>query len=158
QVLMLSQRAPYPGWTAVEPTLHEGVQALFSSFPEVQITRLGLRYSNAFNPEDHGIRSLADLDVSVVVSEETILERANLNYNTSVGDLNSTTRIATPEFVQGPLPPNTSVFADVDVYTKENFRTVSQAVVGKWIGISRATLKTLFFSLLTEQKIQELKE
>jgi uncharacterized protein (TIGR04255 family) len=47
---------------------------------------------------------------------------------------------------------------DVDVFTKEGFRSTNQADVIAWINNAHAEEKEHFFRLLTDQTIRELKE
>ena len=79
---------------------------------------------NALRADLHSIKSVLDLDLTLTVADERVSSNVNINFtNTVDGDSLCTVRIATPEFVQGPVPPNTSLYVDVDVFTKEGFRS-----------------------------------
>ena len=57
------------------------------------------------------------------------------------------------------MPPNTSVYVDVDVFTKDGFSTGSRDAVIAWMNdVFTSVEKENFFQLLTDQTINELKE
>lgn len=160
QVLSYHRRAPYESWDAFKKDLNETITGLFAKADEgLRIQRLGLRYLNALRADLHGIRSMADLDLKLEIAGESVHGDTNINFTTDVTDNAScTVRIATPGFVQGVLPPNTSVYVDVDVFTKEGFATTVQSDVAGWIDTAHKKEKEQFFRLLTENTIESLKE
>ncbi len=159
QVLSYHQYPPYPGWSRFEPSLHEAIEVLFAKSENLHIRRLGLRYLNAFRPELHGIRGIPDIDASIIVSGETISDTMNLNYTKKVAtDVTARVMIATPDFVRGPLPPSTSLYVDVDVFTNEGYRATEVKTIKQWLTSAHQQEKVSFFGVLTETKIQELKK
>jgi uncharacterized protein (TIGR04255 family) len=157
QALSYHQLAPYGSWAQFEPCLVEVVDQLFAKLDGVVIRRLGLRYLNALRSDLHGIRGLADLDLSVVVSEEQISRSLNLNYTVTTSDeIGCTVRVATVDLVQGPLPGNSSVFVDVDIFTKESFHSTDATEVKRWLKLAHDKEKENFFSLLRESTIRAL--
>lgn len=115
QVLSYHQRA-YPGWAAFEPMLTEVVELLFQKAEKVSINRLGIRYINALRPSMHGISGINDMDMSISIDQRHLESEFNLNFSNKVDDHTSyTVRIASPEFVQGDLPKDTSIYVDIDV-------------------------------------------
>jgi uncharacterized protein (TIGR04255 family) len=159
QVLSYHRLSPYVGWVKFRSDLEEAIVGLFAKADGLSIRRLGLRYMNALRPDLHGIRSISDLDLSVEIAGEKISGNVNVNFTTHASaDTSSTVRIATPDFVQGALPASTSIYVDVDVFTKDTFRTSDQQVVKNWIKTAHDKEKADFFGLLTDSTIEALKE
>ena len=159
QVLSYHRLTPYVGWEKFKPELEEAIAGLFSKSGGLNVRRLGLRYMNALRTDVHGIGSISDLDLSLSIAGESVSGNVNVNFTTEVGnDTACTVRIATPDFVQGTLPPKTSVYIDVDVFTKDNFKTKDQTTVTNWIEFAHAKEKEQFFRLLTARTVDSLKE
>jgi uncharacterized protein (TIGR04255 family) len=152
-------RPKYCGWDKFQPELDQTVDALFSTAPETTISRLGLRYMNAFSAAGHGIRSVSELDLELTIADETVSEFVNINYSRSVAPVGTCmVRIATPDHVQGLIPEDTTVFVDVDVYTKGGATFKDGKAVKEWIAQAHEIEKDEFFHLLTKEKIEELRE
>lgn len=151
--------APYVGWAMFKPELERVAETLFDTAVNPGVRRIGLRYMNALQPGLHYIKSVADLDVQVVVSEDIVTRNLNINYTTDIGNNSScTVRIATKEFVQGALPETMSVFVDVDVFTNEGFSTSDRKKVTDWIEFAHMQEKTEFFRLFKQETIDQLRE
>jgi uncharacterized protein (TIGR04255 family) len=159
-VISYHRMAPYVGWEErFEPELQETISHLFEVANGLIVRRLGLRYLNALRPDLHGIASISDLDLEIKVENRQVAGNVNLNFTTDVANNSAcTVRIATREFVQGPLPQNTSVYVDVDVFTKDDFETREQKVVQSWVKAAHTNAKKQFFRLLTDRRIEALKE
>ncbi len=159
QVLAYHRTVPYVGWAKFKPELGEAIQGVFQKADGLSVERLGLRYLNALRSDVHRIESISDLDLKLEIAGERVSGNANVNFTTDVADGTAcTVRIATTEFVVGSLPPNTSVYVDVDVFTKEGFKTTEQVVVNEWIETAHTKEKQQFFRLLTPETIESLKE
>src|ERR1035437_2054854 len=159
QVLSYHQLIPYVGWARLKPELMDVIDGLFQAEPTLNIQRLGLRYMNALRPDAHTIKAISDLDVKLSVAGEAVLGSVNINFGTNVArDTQCTVRIATRDLVQGDLPANTSVFVDVDVYTKDDFSTKDPQIAKAWIESAHTTEKEHFFRLLPKPTIELLKE
>jgi uncharacterized protein (TIGR04255 family) len=159
QVLSYHRLSPYVGWKEFKPELEQAVDGLFSKAGGVTIRRLGLRYMNALRADLHGIKSIADLDLKLLIAGETVSGNVNVNFTTDVAPgIDCTVRVATAEFVQGVLPPNTSVYIDVDVFTEEGFKTKDEGEVKRWIELAHTKEKEEFFHLLTANTIEKLEE
>ena len=159
QVLSYHCLAPYAGWEKFQVELKDVVDWLFSQVSGLTVRRMGLRYMNALRTDLHGINSVLDLDLTLTVANERVSGNVNINFTNAVNDNTlCTVRIATPEFIQGLVPPNTSVYVDVDVFTKEGFCSTNQADVIAWINTAHTAEKQHFFCLLSDQKIRELRE
>jgi uncharacterized protein (TIGR04255 family) len=158
-VLSFHQRAPYPGWRDFREAIERALESLFAAAREISVIRLGLRYLNALTFEKHAIRSLTDLNMQLLVGKAIIADNANINFKTAVENGSSClVRVATKDFVQGALPPDTRIYVDVDVSTEEGFRANDHAKVGDWIDRAHTAEKLAFFSLFTKNQIDKLKE
>lgn len=159
RVLSYHRMPPYVGWQRFQPELGEAIDGLFKKADNLAIRRLGFRYVNALRPDLHGIRSISDLDLTVEIESEKLSGNVNVNFTTKISDdTQCTVRVATSEFVQGVLPPNTSVVADVDVFTKEGFNTKDEMEVKRWVELAHTNEKEHFFRLLKDETIEALKE
>jgi uncharacterized protein (TIGR04255 family) len=114
---------------------------------------------NALQRDIHKIASISDLDLKLAIAAETITANVNINFTTDI-DKNTAcmVRIATPDFVEGSLPENSSVYVDVDVFTKPSFKTTNKAEVLHWIEAAHTREKEQFFRLLSDSTIDSLKE
>ena len=113
---------------------------------------------NALRLDLHGIPSINHLDLKVQIGGVNFSGNMNVNFTTDVGrETASTVRVATPGFVNGKLPPSSSVYVDVDVFTK-GIQSVDESAVMEWMEFAHTKEKEQFFSLLTDQTIDSLKE
>jgi uncharacterized protein (TIGR04255 family) len=159
QVLSYHRVMPYVGWARFKPEIDEAIAGVFEKGEGLTVERLGLRYLNALRSDLHGIQSIGDLDLTVQIAGEGIPGNVNVNFTTEVADkTDCTVRIATPEFILGKLPAQTSVYVDVDIFTKPEFTTKERAVVHDWVEVAHTEEKKQFFRLLTERTIESLKE
>jgi uncharacterized protein (TIGR04255 family) len=149
--------APYVGWDAFCAGFSVAVDGLFAKAEHVTVHRLGLRYINAVTQAAHGIRSIADLDLNVCVAQERLTDRLNLNLTTDAGpDSQCTIRVATREFVLGSTVADAAAFIDVDVATRDGFRTEDVDAVKRWVAAARRTKNQAFLCLLTAETLQRL--
>lgn len=159
-MISYSRGMPYVGWKVFKTELEEVIAVVFEKTHELHVERLGLRYLNALKHDLHGIHSISDLDLKVEIANERITGSANLNVTTdATSDTASTVRVATTDFVQGDIPPGTSVYVDVDIFTNsEGFQTTNQSFVREWIERAHSKEKAKFFQLLRESTIESLRE
>jgi hypothetical protein len=81
--------------------IDDAIHVLFAKSANMQIKRLGLRYSNAFRPEVHQISGIHDLDISIV-SGDTISGNMNLNYTMKLAsDMLATIRMPAHHYYGG---------------------------------------------------------
>ena len=159
QVLSYHRLQPYIGWTKFQPELADAIDGLFAKAEGLTVRRLGLRYINAIRPELHRINTIVDLDLKLSIEAESVSNNVNINFTTELSaDTQCTVRIATTEFVQGVLPQGTSVLIDVDVFTKESFKTQDAQKVKEWVTAAHTREKEQFFRLLTADTIDALEE
>jgi uncharacterized protein (TIGR04255 family) len=159
-MISYSRGMPYVGWKVFKTELEEVIAVVFKKTHGLHVERLGLRYLNALKHDLHGIHSISDLDLKVEIANERITGSANLNVTTdATSDTASTVRVATTDFVQGDIPPGTSVYVDVDIFTNsEGFQTTNQSFVREWIERAHSKEKAKFFQLLRESTIESLRE
>lgn len=156
-VFSLHRLAPYPGWAAFKAEIEEALGFLFSSFKEFKATRLGLRYVNAFTEEDHGVGSVRLLNYSVSVADQTLQEPQNLNYQRVRSDSHIVqVRIASPEFVTGPV--RIQVLVDVDVRTLAGLIMDDVDTAQAWVESAHTYEKEEFFNLFTDEMLKRLVE
>lgn len=159
EALSCHQFAPYIGWTDLRPQLNEAIDVLFDRAEPVLLQRLGLRYINALRSDVHGIGSITDLDLTIEVATVPLAGNATLAFSTEpAANMRCTVRIATPDFVTGAVPENTTVLIDVDVFTKTAPGAVTRDVAKDWVRDAHEQEKKNFFRLLKNSTIDALKE
>ncbi|MCK8516974.1 TIGR04255 family protein [Methylonatrum kenyense] len=158
-VISLHFMQPYPGWQNLQPQLREMVDALFSRIEDVEVSRIGLRYINAFQHDRHRISGVYDLDLSVCVDGKKLQAPLNINFMDRPKPTHTVmTRVASVEFVRGSLSPSASAIADIDVFTPESFSAQSASEVLGWVEVAHNLEKDAFFALLPGEIVQDLKE
>ena len=135
------------------------IDHLLGKLSGARTVRLGLRYVNLLNLTEHGISKLSDLNYTFSVSGNALDAPQMLSFERKHG-LHHTAmvRIASPNFVLGPQLKPFSALIDVDVYTADNFEEIKPENIKTWFRSAHEFEKEEFFGLLTEQKIEELKE
>jgi uncharacterized protein (TIGR04255 family) len=157
-VMSASRRGEYIGWSVFEPILHTALNQLFKSVRSISVGRLGLRYINALNPQDHFVSSISELGLSVAVDEKPLLDHLNLNFKKHVSDeMEITARIASPAFAQGNIPPRSVAIIDIDVYTPEGVVKATEQEVKNWISLAHAAEKEAFFEILGPELTDKLR-
>lgn len=158
-VLSYHNVGKYCGWSAFEIALNKAFNALFESVEDTQINRIGFRYINAITSTRHYISGAKDLKLSIEVAGEKLEDAINLNYLIKNGDMHlCMTRIASPLFVQGQIPKDTSVVVDIDVYTPNNFLTKGEESAKTWTQKAHDFEKEAFFKLIPRAVLEKLEE
>ena len=156
-VLSYHRLPPYPGWNVFSAELAVAIDGLFGKSEGLIVNRIGMRYINALTPDAHGIRTVDDLDLALSVSQATVRGKFNLNVSLDAVEQSQTmVRIATPEFVQGTFPADTSFVVDVDIFTPAEYRADSSAVVKDWIAEARGKKNSAFLGLLPAATLARL--
>ena len=157
QVIRYQRIRSYSGWVQFKPELDRVVDTLFDKAQNLVIRRLGLRYANALRSDAHRVHGLASMDITTTIAGESLTSQTNLNFNRFPSvDMVASVKVATADIVVGPLPPNTTVYIDCDVFTPDGYSTKDKAAVGVWIQGAHEVAKREFFTLLTEQVISFL--
>lgn len=157
-VISLHVLSPYPGWEAYERRLTVLVEQLFRCTESPYITRLGLRYINAFSPA-HGITSIKDLDFKFDVpghqSPTELTASYRFNPQPQIG---GQVTLASPTFVMGAIPPGTVAFVDIDMSTVSELGHTSEASLLSWLSSAHDAEKEAFFALWPQDKLDALRD
>lgn len=149
----------YPGWTVFEEELHRAIDEVFNALRTASVRRLGLRYINAVDHEDHFVSSFDDLTLKIQLRGEELAGPKNLNFITkSDADLSCTTRIASKEFIAGNPSSSFELLIDIDVYTPPEHTADSADGVKQWLERAHNFEKKCFFALFPDQMIENLME
>jgi uncharacterized protein (TIGR04255 family) len=153
-----SRLAPYPGWSEFGPEIEKAVDALFNAAPEIKVTRLGFRYINALRSDLHGVSGIEQFNATLKLSNEPLTTSFNLNYSLpAFDDTTVSIRVATVDLAQGNIPENTTMIADIDIYTREGFETHDKDAIKKWVDQAHTCEKAKFFGMLKEEIITKLR-
>lgn len=153
------RKSPYNGWESFKPELLSVIESLFATAEKLQIRRLGLRYLNALDKNQHGVDRISDLNVSATVAGESTGPQININFISDRADGNkAVVRIATNDFVEGPLSKEGTILVDVDVFTAEGYETKDASKVNEWIELAHTREKEEFFRLFKKNTIDAWKE
>ncbi len=157
RVISLHNVQGYCGWDQFQPKLNALIDFIFGRLAELSITRIGFRYVNGLTPERHKISALAELNLSLVVTDNPLDGPINLNYGSTYSDTHrAMTRIASKEFVQGALPEGTIVVIDVDITTPKDLTFSEPDQVKQWVNDAHDFEKDAFFRLIPPEISQEL--
>jgi uncharacterized protein (TIGR04255 family) len=149
----------YCGWDRLAPELQSAINWLFKRIEGLEITRLGFRYVNALRSTLHHIQGVRSLDLSVRVGNFEVQNDVNLNFQTKADDNHLImTRIASPSFVSGGKPNETTVVVDVDVFTPPGFTTTDPELVHSWVVKAHDFEKDAFFRLIPKDILSKLVE
>lgn len=153
--------APYPGWNIHFPALKDAIKTLFAKIATITPTRLGFRYVNALNGQDHLIGRASDLALKIAIGDGVGFEPDSfaLNYKRQacLGHIEQV-QVATPDYVQGqPGLPDFSVIVDIDIFTPDAYTVGGQDDVLAWIETAHDLLKENFFKLLPNNIIEQLR-
>lgn len=156
-VVSFHRLRPYCGWSIFQTELGRAIDGLFSRVDAVRVKRMGLRYVNAMSKGRHLIAGIKDLRLKVSAGEAELIEDVNLNYQLRLGEEHlAMVRVAAPSFVAGPIPPESTVFIDIDVFTPQHFETRDQRDVSNWIERAHDYEKEQFFRLIPDTLLQQL--
>ena len=158
-ILSYHRLAPYTGWESFKPEIDRTIEFLFGLFQSFKATRLGFRYVNVFTAEDHGVNDVRHLNYSVNLAGDDLQDPQNLNYRKVRSDVHSVqVRIASPEFVSGPIAKKVQVLVDLDVFTPDGFETNEAETAKAWVEDAHTYEKEEFFRLFTDEMKQRLVE
>lgn len=149
----------YIGGESFKENLKKIVNDLFARLEGVYVTRVGFRYVNILNTEEHKIDSLKALDVDINVGGESREKDLNLSYFIKSGEQHGAIiKIITPFFVQSKIPDDAVAVIDIDVYTPEAYSETDPDEVVGWINEAHRYEKEAFFSLIPKDIQQEIVE
>ena len=149
----------YCGWTELSRDLQTAVDIFLDRVRPTSVVRAGLRYTNALTAEKHFVTGLDSLDVDLRVCNEPVHDAVNLNFRRQVDSNHAAlVRIATPGFLQGQPPPDTTVVVDIDVSTVDAQMAPDAEMLKRWIEQAHTYEKIEFFSLLPEDLVKRLED
>lgn len=152
-------RGQYCGWQNFETELFDAIDALFREVPVDKVSRLGLRYTNALRPDLHFINGIADLNLSVMLNNDEIIETVSTNYVINVADNHQVAcRVCTPNFWNEALPEGTAVVADFDVSSRIEMETFRGDHVREWVSDAHRYEIDAFASILPCEIIEKLRD
>lgn len=145
---------PYPGWEVFGSQIDQFIDSLFETTTNLTVQRIGLKYSNALNSAAHGVHSVSDLALKTTIAADDALEEFNINFINVVSDKSSAlVRIATKGFLNGPVPPETTLFVEVDMHTPDGYAETDRGAVKAWIKAAHDDEKREFFHLFKQETI-----
>ena len=156
-VVSFHRLLPYVGWSEFEPEIGAGIDHLFLKAENLTVSRLGLRYLNAIQPQLHGPKDASELDLKLSVEDESVADRININFVVdAAADTLCMVRVATPDFVEGQFPPDAIALIDVDVFSKPEFQSTDARATKAWVSEAHKIEKKQFFRLLTQATIDAI--
>jgi uncharacterized protein (TIGR04255 family) len=157
RVLSYHKMAPYPGWNRFEPELRSAAKYLLTTVQSCSVIRIGMRYVNLLNQDDHGLSAVTDLNYQVSVGGKPLIDPQILTYRRQHGlEHEALVRVSSPNFVAGPASPRFTAYVDVDVSTPPDFATENPETVILWIEKAHQYEKDEFFGLLPQEMIRRL--
>ena len=150
--------SPYPGWPSFFPEIKEAVKFLCENVNNFKTKRIGLRYVNALDTNDHGVRSLSDLNLAISINQDNLSKAFNLNYATLCDESDTTAlvRIGSKPFLVGNFKSSNIYLVDIDISSESNFSTAQE--IENWVDKAHVYEKKEFFRLLSPGIVNALKE
>ena len=160
RAISLHRQRPYSGWENFGPKCHELLSFVYASgLADLKVTRLGLRYVNAFTEKDHGIKSLSELELTMAVGPDQLGARAMLYFERrSHEDMIAQVKIASKELIANPTPNDLAVFVDVDVILPPEAGGLNEEAAHQWLERAHTQEKIQYFSLYTKDMMKRLVE
>lgn len=147
----------YVGWEKWYPFLEQTVSSLFDDVRVSELSRVGLRYINVLTASRHKVRGIHELDLDLQIRSESVKAPFSVSLVSENGaDMTGVTRVASPEFVEGPLSQDAAAVVDVDVGSSRNLGFDAADAACKWIQLAHDFEKELFFALIPEKTLREL--
>lgn len=153
--------SPYCGWQTFYNELSSVISFIFSSLGNFICSRIGFRYINLLNSNDHNISSLEQLSCTIQIAGHNLKPPLNLNYLKTYGDHAQycvMVKVASPEFISGNVQAPVAALIDVDVFTPANFQCQSSSATLEWITRAHEFEKKEFFNLIPDNIIKQLRE
>lgn len=147
---------PYPGWDRFYARAEEIMRGAWGQCGEPPLERCGLRYVNALTSDGHGIRSIDDLNLSVIVNEQMLTDISLSFLSTDSETTETMVRVASVRHVQGDMPVNATFAVDLDVRTTSDVSRWGVAELLTWLAEARTIKNNHFFELLPARIIETL--
>jgi uncharacterized protein (TIGR04255 family) len=152
--------APYPGWDSFRREIGHELSYLVKEISDFRAIRLGFRYINLLNEEDHKIASVADLSYKISQSNGTRLAPPyNLHFIRTSGDNHiANIKMSSPDFVTGAPNVPYRALVDIDVGTPAGFASKSLEDILDWMESAHGFEKREFFSLIPGDVLDAITE
>jgi uncharacterized protein (TIGR04255 family) len=158
-VISLHIAGKYCGWEKYKGQLDTLFACLFEKLSHVNISRIGFRYVNALTSARHQINVVNDLKINITAGGNQLEGQVNLNYLLGYSPNHiAMTRIATTNFVDGPLLKGASVIVDIDVFTPPGIKMADVDEMKLWTKDAHKYEKIAFFSLFSDESLKNLVE
>lgn len=149
----------YIGWTEFSKELLIVTEHFFKAMKNVTAERLGLRYINTLTKARHNIGAVGDLKLQVRIDDHSVGAPLNVNFTERAANEHMvTTRVATPEFVQGAIDKDATLFVDLDVFSPGGFSCRDSQATMKWVAQAHEIEKASFFRLFPDKTIEGWRE
>lgn len=157
-VLSIHRLPPNCGWEKFFPRVGEILQACWEGCGHPTVIQCGLRYINALRSDAHGVNSIEDLNLSVSVGGEALVDVTVSYIDTQLAGTRALVRVASEKHVNGELPKKTTFIVDVDVHTEDASLLMDTKSLLQWLQSAHTLEKQLFFNLLPDRIVEDLKE
>jgi uncharacterized protein (TIGR04255 family) len=158
-VISLHLLRPYPGWESAYPRFCTCVEEMFAAIPNLSVSRIGLRYINAFSRARHHVGRVGDLAIQLEVAGEAVTRPINLTMLYPDSDrFVIQTRVVAPEYLSGNVPDGTTAVVDIDVFTPPRFASSSLDDVRTWVNEAHTKEKGAFRQLLPDALYETLRK
>lgn len=159
-VLSYHTYAPYLGWEEFQLKLSAVTNLLFEKVPSAVVRRLGFRYVNFLLSDKHEISDFSELALSLNLKEGDITEGVSLTLGKTLSESHqSISKVVSSDLLALAVVPENIVCAiDIDIFTPVGYSANSADEVSSWVERAHTHEKTAFFSFLTQNTINSLKE
>lgn len=147
---------PYPGWNAFYRRAGEIIGGTWLAVGAPPLERCGLRYVNALTSDGHGINTIDDLSLAVIVKGQNLVDVTVSFLSSDAPHTETLVRVASVKHVQGDVPPNSTFAVDLDVRTTGDVSRWKDTDIMAWLAEARAVKNKHFFDLLPARIIETL--
>lgn len=157
-VLSIHVLPPYCGWEDFKKRVDEIIQSAWAQCGRPPLERCGLRYINALTATQHGVSSIADLNLEVSVAGENLVDVTVSFMSQDDSGTEALVRVASRKHVQGEIPPDATFVVDVDVRTTDAIGSWNEDDIMSWLENAHNIEKAHFFDLLPKTIVERLEE
>lgn len=158
RVVSTHRPGKYPGWAAMYDDIDRLVSTVFDTLNNVEVSRLGLRYTNVLQEAEHEIKHIHDLDFTVSVARKELGSDINLNYLKTNDDVETVVRIASKKFVKNLHPVEAAGVVDLDTSCISPEGKAGPEQVLAWFVKAHAFEKQTFFELFPADVLDRIVE
>ena len=148
--------APYPGWDRFFSRAEELLRGTLRSCGQIELERCGLRYINALTADGHGVSSVDDLNLAVMLGNEELADVSISFLAPDNANTETVVRVASARHVEGDFPASATFAVDLDVRTKGEISAWNIDQVLQWLQVARDVKNRHFFKLLPADVINRL--